>query len=152
MSLSSSGELDPDSTKTVLYVEDNPTNMRLIEKIVARHPHIRLLTAVNGYNGIEIARSATPDVILMDVNLPDIGGFEAMEILRSDPTTRHIPVIAVSANAMPLTVEAGLKAGFFRYITKPIQIDEFMRVLNLALEFAEHRIVNESMDRVSGID
>ena len=152
MSLAGSGEPHPARTKTVLYVEDNPANMRLVEQIVARHPHIRLLNAVNGHNGIEIARSATPDTILMDVNLPDISGFEALEILRNDPFTRHIPVIAVSANAMPLTIETGLKAGFFRYITKPIQIDEFMRVLNLALEFAEHRTVNEPTDRVSGID
>ena len=72
----------------------------------------------------------------MDINLPDINGFEALKILRSDPATAHIPVIAISANAMPLDIERGLKAGFFRYITKPIKVDEFMEALDVALEFA----------------
>ncbi|HEX5362950.1 MAG TPA: response regulator [Gallionella sp.] len=123
--------------KTVLYVEDNPANMRLVEHILARHPHIRLLNAVNGNNGIEIARAVRPDAILMDINLPGISGLEALKILREDPTTMHIPVIAVSANAMPLAIERGLEAGFFRYVTKPIQIDTFMDALNVALESAQ---------------
>jgi PAS domain S-box-containing protein len=122
---------------TVLYVEDNPANLKLVEQIIARHPDMRLLTAVNGNDGIEIARTSQPDVILMDINLPGINGFEAMKILHSDPATAHIPVIAVSANAMPLDVERGLKAGFFRYITKPIKVNELMEALDVALEFAE---------------
>ncbi|MDO8311764.1 MAG: response regulator, partial [Sideroxyarcus sp.] len=121
---------------TVLYVEDNPANLKLVEQIIARHPGIHLLTAVNGNSGIEIARTSLPDVILMDINLPGINGFEALKILRADPTTAHIPVIALSANAMPRDIERGLKAGFFRYITKPIKVDEFMGALNVALEFA----------------
>ena len=121
---------------TLLYVEDNPANLMLIEQIIARHPDIRLLTAVNGNSGIEIARRSQPDVILMDINLPDISGFKALKILRSDPTTAHIPVIALSANAMPLNIESGLEAGFFRYLTKPIKINEFMDALDVALEFA----------------
>jgi CheY-like chemotaxis protein len=122
---------------TLLYVEDNPANLKLVEQIIARHPNMRLLTAVNGNSGIEIARASLPEVILMDINLPGINGFEALKILRSDPVTAHIPVIAVSANAMPLDVERGLKAGFFRYITKPIKVNEIMEALNVALEFAE---------------
>jgi PAS domain S-box-containing protein len=125
---------------TVLYVEDNPANLKLVEQLIARHPDISLLTAVNGISGIEIARASLPDVILMDINLPGINGFEAMKILHSDPTTMHIPVIAVSANAMPLDVARGLKAGFFRYITKPIKVAELMEALNMALEFAGERI------------
>jgi len=121
---------------TVLYVEDNPANLKLLEQIIARHPDIRLLTAVNGNSGIEIARVSKPDVILMDINLPDINGFEALKILRSDPATSQIPIFAVSAFAMPLDVERGLKAGFFRYITKPIKVNEFMEALDVALEFA----------------
>jgi len=78
-------------------------------------------------------------VILMDINLPGINGFEALKILRSDPSTAHIPVIAVSANAMPRDVEKGLKAGFFRYITKPIKVNEFMEALDVALQFAEQK-------------
>ncbi|WP_366943909.1 PAS domain S-box protein [Ferrovum sp.] len=124
---------------TLLYVEDNPANLKLVEKIIARYPDIRLTSAVNGNSGIEIARASQPNVILMDINLPGINGFEALKILQLDPTTAHIPVIAISANAMPLDVERGIKAGFFRYITKPIRVDEFMEALDVALEFArEH--------------
>ena len=122
--------------RTVLYVEDNPANLKLIEQIIARDPGMRLLTAVNGNSGIEIARVSQPDVILMDINLPDISGFEALEILRSDPSTAHIPVVAISANAMPRDINNGLKAGFYRYITKPIKIDEFLESLHMALELA----------------
>ena len=98
---------------------------------------MHLLTAVNGNGGIEIARSSQPDVILMDINLPDINGVEALKILRSDAATAHIPVVAISANAMPRDIKKGLQAGFFRYITKPIKVNEFMDALDEALEFAE---------------
>ncbi len=110
--------------------------MKLVEQVIARRPDISLLSAVNGESGIKIARASQPDVILMDINLPGINGYEALEILRSDPATAHIPVIAISANAMPLDIERGMKAGFFRYITKPIKVDEFMAVLDAALESA----------------
>jgi CheY-like chemotaxis protein len=122
----------------MLYVEDNPANMKLVEQIIARHPEMRLLTAVNGKSGIEIAHESRPDVILMDINLPGINGFEAMKILHSDPETAHIPVIAISANAMPRDIERGIEAGFFRYITKPIKVDEFMAALDMAREYAEN--------------
>ncbi|MCR4303610.1 MAG: PAS domain S-box protein [Gallionella sp.] len=121
---------------TLLYVEDNPANMKLVEQLIARYPDFSLLTAVNGNSGIEIARTSHPDVILLDINLPDINGFEVLNILRSDPATAHIPVIAVSANAMPLDIKRGMKAEFFRYITKPIKVGEFMEALDAALEFA----------------
>ncbi|MHB1619138.1 MAG: HAMP domain-containing protein [Sulfuricella sp.] len=125
---------------TLLYVEDNPANLKLVEQIIVRHPDLSLLTAVNGNLGIELARDEQPDVILMDINLPGINGYEALKILREDPATAHIPVIAVSANAMHLDVERGLKAGFFRYITKPIKVNEFMEALDVALEFAEQKV------------
>jgi len=123
--------------RTLLYVEDNPADLKLVQQIIARHPGMRLLTAVNGKSGIEIARASQPEVIMMDINLPDISGYKAMEILRSDPSTTHIPVIALSVNAMPLNVESGEEAGFFRYLTKPIKVDRLMEALELALEFAE---------------
>jgi len=123
--------------RTLLYVEDNPANMKLVEQLVARRPDMSLLTAVNGNSGIELARASQPEVILMDINLPDISGFEALKILREDPATAHIPVVAISANAMPRDIEKGLKAGFFRYLTKPIKVNEFMGTLNEALAFAE---------------
>ena len=127
---------EPGSMHTLLYLEDNPADLKLVEQIIARHYNIRLLTAMNGNSGIEIARASQPDVILMDINLPDINGFKALKILRSDPATAYIPVLAISANAMQLDVERGLKAGFFCYVTKPLKVSEFMEALDVALAFA----------------
>ena len=121
---------------TLLYVEDNPANLKLVEQIVARHPDLHLLTAVNGILGIVIAHIKQPEVILMDINLPGINGFETLKLLRTDPDTAHIPVVAISANAMPLDIKKGLEAGFFRYLTKPIKVNELMEALDLALELA----------------
>ena len=123
-------------SRTLLYVEDNPANLMLVEDLIARRPDIRLLTARDGNGGIAIARSARPDVILMDINLPGISGIKALKILAGDPATAHIPVVALSANAIPLDVEKGLEAGFFRYLTKPIKVNEFMDTLDVALKFA----------------
>jgi PAS domain S-box-containing protein len=122
--------------RSLLYVEDNPANLKLIEQLIARRADLRLLSARDGILGIELARTKQPDVILMDINLPGISGIEALRILREDPATAHIPVVALSANAMPRDVEKGLQAGFFRYLTKPIKVGEFMDTLGAALDFA----------------
>ena len=119
--------------------------MMLVEQLIARRPDLRLLTAVNGTLGIELARTTLPQVILMDINLPGISGTKALKILREDPATAHIPVIALSANAMARDIERGLEAGFFRYLTKPIKFKEFMDTLNAALEFAEKTAVPSAM-------
>jgi CheY-like chemotaxis protein len=129
--------------RTLLCVEDNPANLKLVEELIARRPDLRLLTAVNGTLGIELARAAQPEMILMDVNLPDISGIEAMKILREDPVTARIPIVALSANAMPRDIKKGLEAGFFRYLTKPIKVNEFMDTLRMALESAEQRAAEE---------
>jgi CheY-like chemotaxis protein len=123
-------------SRTLLYVEDNPANLKLVEQLIDRRPDMRLLVAGDGDLGIQLARANHPDVILMDINLPGISGIEALKILREDPETAHIPVVALSANAMPRDVEKGLQAGFFRYLTKPIKVNEFMNTLDVALEFA----------------
>jgi len=123
--------------RTLLYVEDNPANLMLIEQLIARRPDMRLLSARDGNLGIQLARANQPDVILMDINLPGISGIEALRILREDPATAHIPVVALSANAMPRDIEKGLAAGFFQYLTKPIKVNEFMNTLDIALEFAQ---------------
>jgi PAS domain S-box-containing protein len=123
--------------RTLLYVEDNPANLKLVEQLIARRPDMRLLSAADGYTGIEIARAFQPEMILMDINLPGISGIEAMQILREDPTTAHIPVVALSANAIPRDIVKGLEAGFFRYLTKPIKVNEFLSTLDEALEFAK---------------
>jgi len=123
--------------RTLLYVEDNRANMQLVEQLIARRPDMRLLSAGDGTRGIALARTHQPEVILMDINLPGISGIQALKILRADPATAHIPVLAISANAMPHDIERGLAAGFFRYLTKPIKVNEFMEALDMALEFSE---------------
>jgi PAS domain S-box-containing protein len=122
---------------TLLYVEDNPANLMLVEDIIARRNDISLLSAKDGKQGIKMARASLPDLILMDINLPGISGLDAMKILAKDSATTHIPVIALSANAVPHDIEKGLQAGFFRYLTKPIKVIEFMDTLDLALRFAK---------------
>ena len=123
--------------RTLLYIEDNRANMNLVEQLIARRPDLRLLGAGDGTRGIALARIHQPEVILMDINLPGISGIQALHILREDPATAHIPVIAISANAMPSDIEKGREAGFFRYLTKPIRVNEFMEALDVALEFSE---------------
>jgi len=119
--------------RTLLYVEDNPANLMLVKQIIEGHPHLSIVSARDGNQGIALARTHLPDLILMDINLPGINGIEALKILREDPETTHIPVVALSANAMPRDIEKGLKAGFFRYLTKPIKVNELMNALNDAL-------------------
>jgi len=129
--------------RTLLYVEDNQANLQLIEQLLARRPDMRLLSATDVRTGIEMARKHMPEVILMDINLPGMSGIQALKILRTDPLTASIPVMAISANAMPDDVKKGLEAGFFRYLTKPINVHEFMAALELALEVAENGGDNE---------
>ncbi len=120
--------------RTLLYVEDNPANLELVEQIIGRRPDLRLLSAADGNLGIEFARAYQPEVILMDINLPGISGIEAMKILRVDPLTAHIPIIALSANAVPSDIEKALAAGFFNYLTKPILVNQFLDALDMALK------------------
>jgi signal transduction histidine kinase/CheY-like chemotaxis protein len=120
--------------RTLLYVEDNPDNLMLVEDLIARRADIRLTTAADGISGVAAARASLPDVILMDINLPGISGVEALRILLSDPSTTNIPIIALSANAGPRDIARGLEAGFFRYLTKPIKVTEFLSTLDLAFE------------------
>jgi CheY-like chemotaxis protein len=129
--------------RTLLYVEDNPANLMLVERLIARRPDMQLLSAINGTLGIELARVHQPQVILMDINLPGISGIKALKRLREDATTAHIPVIALSANAMPHDISKGVEVGFFGYLTKPIKIQDFTGMLNAALEFAEKRQIGE---------
>ena len=123
--------------RTLLYVEDNPANLKLVEQLIARRSDLCLLTAGDGLAGIALARARLPEVILMDINLPGISGIETLALLRADPLTAHITVVALSANAMPHDIAKGLEAGFFRYLTKPIKVVEFMDTLDVALECAQ---------------
>ncbi|MDM7944291.1 MAG: ATP-binding protein [Hydrogenophaga sp.] len=131
--------------QTVLYVEDNPANLELVEQIIARRGNLRLLGAADASLGIEFARVYRPEVILMDINLPGISGTEAMKVLRGDAATAHIPVIALSANAVPRDIERGLQDGFFNYITKPIKVSQLMDAIDAALLVSRQRQLGDSL-------
>ncbi len=120
--------------RTVLYVEDNPANLKLVAQLLARRPDLRLISTHSADLGLEMARAQRPDLIILDINLPGMDGFEARARLRLYPETAEIPVIALSASAMPKDVERGLAAGFLRYLTKPIRIDRFLRTLDDILD------------------
>ena len=122
---------------TLLYVEDNPASLMLMQDLMARRPDIHLLTATDALSGVTLARAERPDVILMDINLPGISGLEALNILLGDPRTAHIPVVALSANAIPADIARGLAAGFFSYLTKPLKVNELMQTLDATSQFAK---------------
>jgi CheY-like chemotaxis protein len=117
----------------VLYVEDNPTNIRLLQQIFARYPQLELEIAEEAFLGIYKARSMHPDLVILDINLPGMDGYEVLSVLKNDPTTRLIPVIGLSANAMPYDVERGRNADFYDYLTKPVDIQRLIEVFNKLL-------------------
>ena len=123
--------------RTLLYVEENTDSLMLVEQIIECLPQLNLLSARNCYQGLKLACTCLPNIILLNVNLPDISGIEALKILHKNPATAHIPVIAISALAIPGEIEESLTAGFFRYLTKPLKINDFINALNDALKFSE---------------
>gem|GEM_PF-795825 len=118
---------------TVLYVEDNPANLQLMEMVLGRVGELALHSAPTAEIGIDMANAVKPDLILMDINLPGIDGLEALKILRGTEATRGIPVIAVSANAMPHDIRVAEDAGFNGYITKPFNIADVMTTISREL-------------------
>ncbi len=118
---------------TLIYVEDNPSNLKLVENILQRRLGISLLTASQAQSGIALAHTHNPDMILMDINLPGMDGYEALKLLKNHDQTKEIPVIALSANAMPKDIERGKAAGFRDYITKPIDVNKFLEVVGKVL-------------------
>jgi signal transduction histidine kinase/ActR/RegA family two-component response regulator len=127
--------------RLILYIEDNPANLRLVQEIVSFRADLRLLSALDGHAGLALAHIHRPAIILLDLNLPGLSGFEVLAQLRRDPDTAHIPVVALTANAMPSDIERGLSAGFARYLTKPIDIGQFNEAIDgvLAQRAAEER-------------
>lgn len=123
-------EKSPNHRQMVLYIEDNPVNIRLMQLIFAKHDHIDFRDAQTAELGIALARTAPPALILMDINLPGMNGYEALKQLRADQKTAHIPVVALTANAMKGDVERGQAAGFDSYLTKPINITELLNIVN----------------------
>jgi CheY-like chemotaxis protein len=120
----------------LLYVEDNPANLTLVQEIVGLRGGMRLISAPDAQLGIELARAHQPQLILLDIHLPGLNGMDALAILRADPSTAGIPVIALTANAMPSHRERALAAGFFRYVTKPIGVRELIDAIDAALNEA----------------
>lgn len=122
-----------ESERTVLYIEDNPANLRLVTQLLGRLPNIHLWSAHEPILGLELAEENNPDLILLDINLPGMSGFEVLEMLKKRKTTCNTPVIAISANAMPKDIERGIEAGFDDYITKPINIKKLLSAVDDSL-------------------
>src|SRR5690606_31757859 len=115
--------------KRILYVEDNISNQRLVARLLARYPNLQLELAADPLRGLYLARTSRPHLILMDINLPNMDGYEALAVLKADMNTRDIPVVALSANAMAQDIEKGRSAGFAYYLTKPLNLQQLMDVL-----------------------
>lgn len=128
--------------RTVLYIEDNLSNLKLVEQILTRRASIKLLSAMQGGLGISFAREHRPELILLDVNLPDMDGNAVVNQLRSDPRTREIPVIVISADAMQSQVDRLLASGARAYLTKPLDVAKFLQVLDETLEKKEGSLEN----------
>lgn len=114
-----------DRTYRLLYVEDNPANVRLLQRFVRRHPDLHCVVAWDAETGLECARAEPPDLILLDITLPGMSGFDVLRELKSEPRMRDIPMVAVSANAMATDIEQGMALGFTEYLTKPLLVDQF---------------------------
>ena len=117
------------SSRSILYIEDNPANMRLVERVIKQYTKYNFLSAVNGYDGIDVAVKQQPNLILLDINLPDFSGFEVLQKLRSHSELTNTPIVAVSANAMQHDIDKALKSGFFDYVTKPIDVSLLLNII-----------------------
>jgi PAS domain S-box-containing protein len=124
-------------TRRILYIEDNFSNVTLVEQMLGERPALELMTAMQGRVGLELARKHAPDLILLDMHLPDIPGWQVLAQLKADHLTRHIPVVVISADATAPQIKRLLSAGARAYLTKPIDIVEFFRVVDEALSAAE---------------
>jgi CheY-like chemotaxis protein len=116
--------------RTILYIEDNLYNVQLVERLLLQRPEIQLLTSVQGSPGINIAQTRHPDLILLDVHLPDINGFDVLERLRIDAATAVIPVVVLSADATPGQVKRFRDAGADEYLTKPLDLKLLLSLID----------------------
>ncbi len=128
------------ASATILYIEDNLANLSLIEQILEARPEWRLVPALQGRLGIDLAREHAPDVVLLDLHLPDIPGEEVLRELRAAPRTANTPIIVISADATPKTVERLLAAGANAYLTKPLKVRQFLRTLDDIVSAAPPRL------------
>jgi CheY-like chemotaxis protein len=124
----------------ILYIEDNLSNLTLVEQMLAEQPAIELLTAMQGRLGIELARQHSPDLILLDLHLPDLPGHKVLAKLRQDELTRDIPVVVISADATARQIQRLMLAGARSYLTKPLDIGEFFRVIDETMRDPNERL------------
>jgi CheY-like chemotaxis protein len=117
----------------VLHIEDNLSNLKLIERIVAQRPEVEVVAAMHGRLGLELARERHPALVLLDLHLPDMGGEVVLQELHNDPLTSSIPVVIVSADATSGQIHRLIDAGATAYLTKPIDVRELLAVLDEAL-------------------
>jgi len=115
--------------RTILYIEDNLSNLNLVQEILRQQPQVELLSAMQGRLGLDLARKHSPDLILLDLHLPDLNGWEVFSQLRAAETTRNIPIIVISADATPRQVQQFMSAGARDYLTKPLDVTKFSRVI-----------------------
>jgi CheY-like chemotaxis protein len=119
-----------DVSATVLYIEDNVGNVRLLERLLAHRPNVRLITTLEGRLGVDLALRHGPDLILLDVHMPDLSGYEVLELLRGDVRTAAIPVVMLSADASNEQIQRFRDAGAHDYLTKPLDLQHFLTQLD----------------------
>jgi len=128
------GQIGTSDKNTVLYIEDNPSNLKLVAQILNRRKNIHLFTSHTPELGIELARTQQPQLILLDINLPGMNGYQVMDVIKKDATLKNTPVVAITANAMPRDIKRGMAAGFIDYLTKPLDIKRFHKIIDKVLQ------------------
>jgi len=123
-------EPEPESPLTVLYIEDNLSNLQLVERVLSRRPGVRLISAMRPQLGLELAAEHDPDLILLDLHLPDMPGQEVLRRLQAEPRTAHVPVVVLSADARPTLIKELLGQGIRAFLTKPLDVKELLELLN----------------------
>jgi len=125
----------PTSERTLLVIASDEVNMQLMTQLIARRDDLNLMTAVSGMDGMKLADTSPPAVVVLDTALSDICAREVLKSLRGNPMTSHIPVIAVSSDAHPAQIQAGLQAGFYRYVTKPYKLTDLLEAIDCSLSY-----------------
>lgn len=134
--------LIPSPERALLVIASDKANMQIMTQVIAGRIELNLLTAVNGKEGMQLADSFQPEVVVLDTSLSDIRASEVLKGLRSNPQTSHIPIIAVSTDAYPAQIHAGLQAGFYRYLTKPYRLTDLLDAIDGSLNNRKEKSVS----------